>query len=165
MIRYEKYDTRHEKYDDINLVLLNIVLPYVLSCILGTQNQKLGKRQLWRYLQLGYLVVAPGAGLWSVSNIIFVVEISNSLILPFSTFGMPSSWSANYHDDVTSWKRFPRYWPFVRELWCFFDISPNKLLCKHSNGRWFGTPWRSCDISVMELLASDPVQMTFSRTI
>ena len=29
------------------------------------------------------------------------------------------------------------------ETWCFFDVSPNKLLNKHSSGRWSETPWRS----------------------
>ena len=57
------------------------------------------------------------------------------------------------HDDVTKWKHFPRYWPFVRgihrwiprtkasdtELCCFFDLRLNKRLSKHSSGWWFVT--------------------------
>ena len=82
-----------------------------------------------------------------------------------------------HHEDVMTRKRFPCYWPFVRgihrqpvdspdkgpvpatggfpwqrasdaELWCFFEVSPNKLLSKHSNGRWSETSWRWCVISV-----------------
>ena len=34
-------------------------------------------------------------------------------------------------------------------LWYFFDVSPNKLLNKHSSGRWSETSWRSCGITVM----------------
>ena len=38
------------------------------------------------------------------------------------------------HDDVIKWKRFPRYWPFVRwitkasdsELWCFLLSAPKQ---------------------------------------
>ena len=34
--------------------------------------------------------------------------------------------------------------------WCFSDVRPKELFTKHSNGRWSGTLWRSCDISGME---------------
>ena len=34
--------------------------------------------------------------------------------------------------------------------WCFSHVRPKELFSKHSNGRWSGTPWRSCDISGME---------------
>ena len=34
--------------------------------------------------------------------------------------------------------------------WCFSHFRPKELFSKHSNGRWSGTPWRSCDISGME---------------
>ena len=35
------------------------------------------------------------------------------------------------------------------EHWCFFDVGHGKLLSKRSNGRWPGTPWISCDVSLM----------------
>ena len=34
--------------------------------------------------------------------------------------------------------------------WCFSDVRRKGLLSKHSNRRWSGKPWRSCDISGME---------------
>ena len=70
------------------------------------------------------------------------------------------------YDDVTKWKHFPRYWPFVREftghrwiplrkasdaeLWCFLWSAPDKLLGKQSWGWWFETVssslWRHCNV-------------------
>ena len=72
------------------------------------------------------------------------------------------------HDDVIKWKRFPRYWPFVRGIhrspvnslhkgqWrgalIFFYLRLNKRLSKHSRGWWFGTPfrsfWRHCNVGI-----------------
>ena len=60
------------------------------------------------------------------------------------------------HDDVTKWKHFPRYWPFVRGIhrgfptqrpvtrsfYVCFDWRLNKRLSKQSWGWWFGTPSR-----------------------
>ena len=63
------------------------------------------------------------------------------------------------HDDVTIWKHFPRYWPFVRGIhrspvnsphksqWCgalMFSLICvlNKRLGKQSWGWWFETPSR-----------------------
>ena len=31
----------------------------------------------------------------------------------------------------------------------FFDVNPKRLLNKQWSYRWFATPWRSCDVSVM----------------
>ena len=56
-----------------------------------------------------------------------------------------------HHEDVITWRRFPRYWSFVMEnpsvtggftkqstskaeLWSFFDVSKKKLLDKHTCG-------------------------------
>ena len=61
-----------------------------------------------------------------------------------------------------SWKRFPHDWAFVRGIHrcpdkslairsfdMFFVVIPNKVLNKLSSDiRWFGTPWRSCDVTV-----------------
>ena len=57
------------------------------------------------------------------------------------------------------WKHFPRYRPFARgihcssvdsltkaidaELWCFFNLRPNRCLSKQSRRRWNETPSRS----------------------
>ena len=40
-------------------------------------------------------------------------------------------YSSQYHDDVIKWKRFPRYWPFVR------GIHPSPVDSPHK-GRWRG---------------------------
>ena len=71
------------------------------------------------------------------------------------------------HDDVIKWKRFPRYWPFVRGIhrspvnsphkgrwrWALMFCSNyawNKLLSKQSLCWWFKTPsgslWRQCNL-------------------
>ena len=53
--------------------------------------------------------------------------------------------------SIITWKRSPRYWPFVGECfphkapiaWSFdisFDVSLNVLLYKHLSCRWFETP-------------------------
>ena len=65
------------------------------------------------------------------------------------------------------WKHSPRYWPFVRainrlpvysahiwpmtKLWSFLWFSLRKLLHKLSNGRWFGTPLRSCAVTARKI--------------
>ena len=71
------------------------------------------------------------------------------------------------HDDVMVWKHFPSYWPFVRGFhrspmdsphnWSatqssdvLFAVSPDKLWNKQSRCWWSETPWRSCDITVLE---------------
>ena len=65
------------------------------------------------------------------------------------------------HDDVTKWKHFPRYWPFVRgfpaqrpvtrSFDIFFDLCLNKQLSKQSWGWWFETQsrplWRHSSVS------------------
>ena len=62
--------------------------------------------------------------------------------------------------DVTP---IPHYWPFVRNhriysthkglvmlnLDVVFDVSLTRLLNKQSNCRWYETPWRSNDITVL----------------
>ena len=35
---------------------------------------------------------------------------------------------------------------------CFSHVRLKELFSKHSNGRWSGTPWRSCDISGIEFV-------------
>ena len=67
-----------------------------------------------------------------------------------------------YH--FIKWKRFPRYWLFVRGIRLSSVDSPHKgpgatalkfplmfsyaNMNKHSNYQWFGTPWRSCDVTL-----------------
>ena len=70
------------------------------------------------------------------------------------------------HDEVMTWKRVPHSWPIVRGFYhlpfdsCFkspvvlgFGVSHvirwNKLLNNQLDWRWFVTPWRSIDITVM----------------
>ena len=93
--------------------------------------------------------------------------------VPFKCYCMyrPNSFfcEENTHDDIIKWKHFPRYWPFVRGIHrspvktgefpaqrpvtrsfdVFFDLHPNKRLCKQWRGWWFETPscplWRHCN--------------------
>ena len=87
-----------------------------------------------------------------------------------------TQWIASYHrqtqrqrpthDDVTTWKRFPHYWPFVSGVFrlpmhsphkgqvmgaIMFSFSPlpahGRLFNKQSSYRWFETPWWSCDMT------------------
>ena len=77
----------------------------------------------------------------------------------------------NYiHDNVIKWKRFLRYWPFMRgvhrstvispqkasdaELWCFLSSVPEyKRLSKQSWGWWVETPsrslWHHCSVIML----------------
>ena len=75
-------------------------------------------------------------------------------------------WPTKSHNDVIKWNYFSRYWLFVRgihwspvrsppkgpEMWplMFFWCRSHKLLDKHSNDRWFGTEWYSCNFIVMQ---------------
>ena len=73
-----------------------------------------------------------------------------------------------YHDDVITWKHFPRYWSFcegnpvvtgwflsqrqvTRSFDVFFGLRLNKRLSKQSIRCWFETPsrslWCHCNIS------------------
>ena len=38
-------------------------------------------------------------------------------------------------------------------LWSFFDVGPHKLSNKQSNGQWFETTGRSCDVIIMRMMA------------
>ena len=80
---------------------------------------------------------------------------------------MTSDWVILFHDDVIKWKHFPRYLPFVREIYrspvnsphkgqwrgafMFFDLRLNKRLNKRSWGWWFETSsyplWRHCNVN------------------
>ena len=42
-----------------------------------------------------------------------------------------SEWAWFGHDDVTKWKHFPRYWPFVRGI-------PWSAVDSHHKGQWRG---------------------------
>ena len=66
------------------------------------------------------------------------------------------TWVYHSHYDVTKWKHFPRYWPFVREftgpgefpaqrpvtrtLNVFFDLRLNERLSKQPRSWWFEMP-------------------------
>ena len=61
------------------------------------------------------------------------------------TWSMEAFEKPSRHDDVTKWKHFPRYWPFVgihRSFDVFYDLRLNKRLTKQWRGRWFETPSR-----------------------
>ena len=76
------------------------------------------------------------------------------------------------HDDVTKWKHFPRYWPFMRGIHRSSVNSPHKgqwrvalmfsLICASTNGwakpsrrRWFVTPsssfWHHCYVQIVHM--------------
>ena len=95
-----------------------------------------------------------------------------------TTYGVTCPWWVNgltamsfssqnyFHDDITKWKHFPRYWLFVsgfhrsgefhsqrpatQSFDVFFDLRLNKRFSKQSWGWWFETPshslWRHCNI-------------------
>ena len=48
-----------------------------------------------------------------------------------------------------------RWIPLAKDQWesfeFFFDISRSKVLNEQSKVRWFGTPWRSYDATIMEV--------------
>ena len=79
-------------------------------------------------------------------------------------------------DDVMTWKRFSRYWPFVmgihrlpmdshhkgpvtRDFDIFFDVSLNKQLSKQAICWWFETPC-SCDVSAMRKMYDNSIMNT-----
>ena len=98
------------------------------------------------------------------------VEYSNTDLYMFSPWLACIQFLLKYecHDDVIKWKKFPRYWPFVRGIHrtpdtgefpvqrpvpqsfdVFFDLCLKKRLSKQSWGWWFETPsrslWRHCN--------------------
>ena len=52
---------------------------------------------------------------------------------------LSDGWNLRPHDDVIKWKRFPRYWPFVREFQPSLWNSPYK-------GQWRGALMLSGDL-------------------
>ena len=56
--------------------------------------------------------------------------------------------TSDLHDDVSKWKHFPRYWPFVRGIHRS-PLNSHKRLSKQLWGWWFETPlrplWRHCN--------------------
>ena len=59
---------------------------------------------------------------------------ARGIVLTSDTFELsfgPPWWSQYTHDDVIIWKRFPRYWPFVRGIHWSLMNSPQK-------GQWHG---------------------------
>ena len=77
---------------------------------------------------------------------------------------IPQSYIKMVHHNAMTWRRLANYWPYVRgnnhgspmgsihigpvQTWCFFSLKI--MLNKQSSCRWFGTPWRSCDVAVMK---------------
>ena len=91
------------------------------------------------------------------------IKISSHTIWPFKT-RFEWYWTScviqckTSYDEIIQWKRFPRYWPFVRGIPqrpvtqsfdVFFDLRLNKRLSKPSRRWWFSTPsrtlWRHCN--------------------
>ena len=52
--------------------------------------------------------------------------------------------------EFTGHREFPTQRPVTRNFDVFFDLHPNKRLCKQSCGWWFETPswslWRHCNV-------------------
>ena len=99
-----------------------------------------------------------------VTNVIQVHDVCHRM-----AFYTPTLTSWQFHDDVITWKHFPRYWPSVRGIHRSPVNSPhkgqwrgalmfslicalNKRLSKQSWGWWFETPsrpfWRLCNINL-----------------
>ena len=70
-----------------------------------------------------------------------------------------------WHDDGILWKRFPRYWPFMRgipptkasgaEFWRFILYAFEQIVSKQLIRRWFETQmrslWRQCNEMIDQL--------------
>ena len=52
--------------------------------------------------------------------------------------------------EFTGHRGIPRTMAIFAELWCFFDLHPNKRLSKQSWGWWFEMPSSHVDVTVME---------------
>ena len=85
----------------------------------------------------------------------FCRELLYSLKMTEIQWFMYKKATGDYHDDVTKWKHFPRYWLFVRVIHRSPVNSPHKgqrrgaldvffdlRLSKQARGRWFETPSR-----------------------
>ena len=51
---------------------------------------------------------------------------------PTFAFGVVNQGQSQHHDDVTKWKHFPRYWPFVRGIHRSPVNSPHKCQCRRT---------------------------------
>ena len=101
---------------------------------------------------------------WCTGNCADLISVW--LLMPwwFAVPDVVSGMVINCYDYVMKWKRFPRYWPFVRGIhrWfplikaqvnsfeVFCDVILSKPLNKQTNGQWFETPWSSCNVTVMQ---------------
>ena len=61
-------------------------------------------------------------------------------------------------DDVMTSKRFPHYWSYIKgnhtkDQWCG-ALMLSWMLDK-SNYQWVETPWRSCDVAVIQIYIYD----------
>ena len=119
-------------------------------------NKRLSK-QSW-----GWWFETPSRPLWRQCN-----EQLN-FNMTYAWFGYAIVWKCVaqcHHDNAIKWKHFPYHWPFVRGLhrslvgfpWqtpviqsfdVFFELHPNRWLCKQSRRWWFemlSRPlWRHC---------------------
>ena len=83
---------------------------------------------------------------------------SRSVIAPLNLTGWRHDIEAFFRLVVPFVRRIHR-WPVDSrnkkgsnvELWCFY-VKKNKILSNLSTGRWFGAPWRSCDVTVIQTL-------------
>ena len=122
-----------------------------------------------------------------ISNLLHILKLCAAFCdMTYVTIYATSLRSITHtHDDVIKWKHFPRYCPFVRgihrssvnsptkgsdaELWCFFDMYPNKRLSKQWRGWWFYTPlcplWRHHNVRTFLRLALIRRRLILLKTI
>ena len=61
-----------------------------------------------------------------------------------------TSWYGDAFRTSRQW--FPlTQWPVMQGLGVFFVVSLNELSNTHSSYRWFQTPWRSCDATMLPI--------------
>ena len=139
------------------------------------ENRKLHAKQVWRNIFIHKTAPKPSNprkmsyhadGLMLIHWRYIFFYIKTSIWWTRGTRQAVGTWHTE-HDDVMVRKRFPSYWPFVRGIhrspvnsphnWSvtqssdvLFAVSPDKLQNKQSSCQWFETPWRSCDITVLE---------------
>ena len=115
-----------------------------MPCYISSLNITNGSQALYVKQIVSCLLVV-------FTSVPFSRECGNTPAIPKLSYGYLSleAVASAEHDNVIKWKRFPRYWPFVRGIHRLpvnsprkdlsFDLRLNKWLSKQSWGWWFET--------------------------
>ena len=120
--------------------------------------------QMWCYMYISRIICTWDY--WTLFGDIYCIFVGSRVDLLYIS---PDHWLAGasvvtlkgsgsisrymYRDDVLAWTIFPQYWSFI--------VGLNKLLNKQLRCRWFVTPWRSYNVTVMS--SHDKTQPSESR--